>query len=87
MTECTKVLPNPVTAYTAPDQSLLATWMKTTQKVDSIANALRSGNLLSSLASIIQGLLTGTGKKSRACKRAALAIMNGGDLNADMNSV
>lgn len=75
LTECTKVLPAPTTSYTAPDQSLLNTWLKSTKKVDQIANTLRGGDVLSSVAAMIQSLLNikvGATNSSRNCKRAAL---------------
>lgn len=75
LTECSKVLPATTTSYTAPDLSLLNTWLGTTKKVDSVANVVRGGNLLSSIASTVQNLLnmlTGSSKKGRACKRDAM---------------
>lgn len=75
LTECSKVLPATTTSYTAPDLSLLNAWLSTTKKVDSVANVVRGGNLLSTIANTVQNmlnLLNGSTKKGRTCKRDAL---------------
>lgn len=70
LTECSKVLPAASPSFNAPDQSLLNSWLTTTKKVDAVANVLRGGNLLSSVASTIQSMLSG--KTGRSCKRDSM---------------
>lgn len=65
LTECSKILPNRVTSFTPADQSLLNTWLQTTGKVDAITNALLNGDLLTSLSSIITGLVNGVLRRAQ----------------------
>lgn len=57
LTECTKVLPASTATYSAPDQALLDIWLKSTKNIKEIAKALRNGDLLTALASLLVGLL------------------------------
>lgn len=53
--ECTKVLPAATSTYTAPDQIVVDAWLNTRKNIKAIADALRSGNLITALISLLTG--------------------------------
>ena len=58
LTDCSKVLPQRISAYVALDQGLIDQWLSTKGTVgDAVAEALRGGNSISGLALYIFGLL------------------------------
>ncbi|POS81182.1 peroxidase [Diaporthe helianthi] len=62
LTDCTKVLPQPVRTFTPNDRCEVKTWMSSTKNVPAIANALLEGKLITSvpgLASLLSNILGG----------------------------
>lgn len=71
LTDCTKVLPQPVRTFVPNDKCEVKTWMSSKKNVPAIANALLDGKLITSvpglsslLSSIVGGLLGLVGKGS-----------------------
>ncbi|KAK2614775.1 hypothetical protein N8I77_001577 [Diaporthe amygdali] len=76
LTDCTKVLPQPVRTFVPNDRCEVKTWMSSTKNVPAIANALLDGKLITSipglsslLSSILGGLLglIGIGRTGSNC--------------------
>lgn len=76
LTDCTKVLPQPVRTFVPSDRCEVKTWMSSSKNVPAIANALLEGKLITSvpglsglLSSILGGLLglTGFGRQGSNC--------------------
>ncbi|KKY33994.1 putative ligninase h2 [Diaporthe ampelina] len=76
LTDCTKVLPQPVGNFVSNDRCEVKTWMSSTKNVPAIANALLDGKLITSvpglsglLSSILGGLfgLIGIGRTGSNC--------------------
>lgn len=76
LTDCTKVLPQPVGTFVSNDRCEVKTWMSSTKNVPAIANALLDGKLITSvpglsglLSSILGGLfgLIGIGRTGSNC--------------------
>lgn len=62
LTDCTKVLPQPVRTFVPNDKCEVKTWMSSTKNVPAIANALLDGKLITSvpgLSSLLSNLLGG----------------------------
>lgn len=62
LTDCTKVLPQPVRTFVPNDRCEVKTWMSSTKNVPAIANALLDGKLITSvpgLSSLLSNLLGG----------------------------
>lgn len=62
LTDCTKVLPQPVTTFVPNDKCELKQWMKSNKNVAVIGQALLDGKLITSipgLVSILQNMLGG----------------------------
>ncbi|KAG6355773.1 hypothetical protein INS49_003739 [Diaporthe citri] len=62
LTDCTKVLPQPVRTFVQNDRCEVKTWMSSTKNVPAIANALLDGKLITSvpgLSSLLSNLLGG----------------------------
>jgi len=57
LTDCSKVLPQRITSYNAPDQTQLNQWVTTTGPPDAVATALSIGGNIAGLSSFITGLL------------------------------
>ncbi|KAL1875447.1 hypothetical protein Daus18300_003186 [Diaporthe australafricana] len=76
LTDCTKVLPQPVRTFVPNDRCEVKTWMSSTKNVPAIANALLDGKLITSvpglsslLSNILGGLLglIGIGRTNSNC--------------------
>lgn len=76
LTDCTKVLPQPVRTFVPNDKCEVKTWMSSTKNVPVIANALLDGKLITTvpglsslLSSIVGGLLglIGVGGQGSNC--------------------
>lgn len=76
LTDCTKVLPQPVRTFVPSDRCEVKTWMSSSKNVPAIANALLEGKLITSvpglanlLSNILGGLLglIGIGRQGSNC--------------------
>ncbi|KAG8161016.1 hypothetical protein KVR01_009280 [Diaporthe batatas] len=76
LTDCTKVLPQPVRTFVPSDRCEVKTWMSSSKNVPAIANALLEGKLITSvpglaslLSNILGGLLglIGIGRQGSSC--------------------
>lgn len=58
LTDCTKVLPQPVRTFVPADQCRVNQWMTSTKNVPEISTALLDGKLITTIPNLIS-LLTG----------------------------